>query len=35
MIKNFKPYKEKLIKTYKEINNIDLNSILDKLKNKY
>ena len=32
-MKNFKTYKEKIIKTYQDLNNIDLNSILEKLKN--
>ena len=32
-MKNFKAFKEKLIKTYQDLNNIDLNSILEKLKN--
>ena len=33
MMNNFKSYKEKLIKTYQDLNNIDLNQILEKLKN--
>ena len=32
-MKNFKNFKEQLIKTYKDLNNIDLNSILEKSKN--
>ena len=32
-MKNFKTFKEKFIKIYKDLNNIDLNSILEKLKN--
>ena len=32
-MKNLKIFKEKLLKIYKDLNNIDLNSILDKLKN--
>ena len=33
MMNNFKTYKEKLIKTYQDLNNIDLNLIAEKLKN--
>ena len=33
MMNNLKSYKEKLIKTYRDLNNIDLNSIFEKLKN--
>ena len=33
MMNNLKSYKEKLIKTYRDINSIDLNSIFEKLKN--
>ena len=33
MMNNFKSYKEKLIKTYQDLNNIDLNLIAEKLKN--
>ena len=29
----FKAYKEKLIKTYQDLNNIDLNQILETVKN--
>lgn len=32
-MKNFKDYKDKLIKTYKDLNNIDINSIYEQLKN--
>ena len=32
-MKNLKDYKDKLIKTYKDLNNIDINSIFEKLKN--
>ena len=32
-MKNFKDYKDKLIKTYKDLNNIDINSIYELLKN--
>ena len=32
-MKNLKTFKEKFIKIYKDLNNIDLNSILEKLKN--
>ena len=32
-MKNLKTFKEKFLKIYKDLNNIDLNSILDKLKN--
>ena len=32
-MKNLKDFKEKLIKTYQDLNNVDLNSILEKLKN--
>ena len=30
---NLKSYKQKLIKTYQDLNNIDLNLIVEKLKN--
>ena len=33
MMNKLKSYKEKLIKTYRDLNNIDLNSIFEKLKN--
>ena len=33
MMKNFKAYKEKFIKTYQYLKNIDFNSIVEKLKN--
>ena len=33
MMNNFKTFKEKFIKTYQDLNNIDLNSIVEKLKN--
>ena len=32
-MKNFKTFREKFLKIYKDLNNIDLNSILEKLKN--
>ena len=33
MMNNLKSYKEKLIKTYRDLNNINLNSIFENLKN--
>ena len=32
-MKNLKDYKDKLVKTYKDLNNIDIKSIFEKLKN--